>query len=319
MHSDSSDPAGDRLIKFMFDGAPVRGEAVAIRDAWKHVLSLHEFPQPVARLLGEMLAASALLSSTLKFDGALVMQLHGDGPVKLLVAECNSDLGMRATAKVDDDIEIADDATLQSLVNPNGGARMAITLDPRERVPGRQPYQGVVPVEGDTMAEIIGSYMARSEQLDTRLWLACDEHAATGLLLQRMPIEGGTHRPEPLEDELHDEAWERIQHLASTVREDELLGLPPEEVARRLFWEENALLLATRAAHFECTCSRDKVGKMMLSLGREEIDSVIEELGKVRIQCEYCGTKYLFDPVDVAQLFSGNPAERTAPPGVLRH
>lgn len=319
MHSDSSDPAGDRLIKFMFDGAPVRGEAVAIREAWQHVLSLHEFPAPVARLLGEMLAASALLSSTLKFDGALIMQLHGDGPVKLLVAECNADLGLRATAKVADGAEIADDASLQSMVNPHGRARMAITLDPRDRTTGRQPYQGVVPVEGDTMAEIIGAYMARSEQLDTHLWLACDDRAATGLLLQRMPIEGGTSDAERAEEAQHDEAWQRIRHLASTVRAEELLGLTPEEVARRLFWEENALLLATRGARFQCTCSREKVGNMMLTLGREEIDSVIEELGTARVQCEYCGTEYVFDAVDVAQLFSGNPAERTAAPGVLKH
>ncbi|HEU4620672.1 MAG TPA: Hsp33 family molecular chaperone HslO [Burkholderiaceae bacterium] len=319
MRSDSSDPAGDRLIKFMFDDAPVRGEAVAIRTAWRHIVSLHDFPAPVERMLGEMLAAAALLSSTLKFDGALVMQLHGDGPVKLLVAECNSDLGMRATAKVDPNADIDDDAPLQSLVNVHGRARMAITLDPRDRKPGQQPYQGVVPVEGDSVAEILEGYMARSEQLDTRLWLACSDEAATGLLLQRLPSEGGTTEVEKRQEAVYEQAWERIRHLASTIRSEELLGLPPEEVARRLFWEEHALLLGTRNARFQCTCSREKVGNMMLSLGREEIDSVIEELGQVRSTCEYCGTVYVFDAVDVAQLFSSDPADRTMPPGQMRH
>jgi len=162
----------------MFDHTPVRGEVVSLQTPWRHIVGLHDFPPRVRDVLGEMLAASALLSSTLKFDGALVMQLQGDGPVKLLVAECHADLGMRATAKIDDGAQIADDLSLQALVNPNGRSRMAITLDPRDRQPGQQPYQGIVPVEGDSVAAMLENYMLRSEQIETRLWLASDAQGA---------------------------------------------------------------------------------------------------------------------------------------------
>ena len=187
----------DTLQKFLFDAAPVRGELVRMEATWQEVLNRHAYPAPVRRLLGEMMAAAALLSANLKFNGALVMQLHGDGPVRMLVVECLSDLSMRATAKIAEDATITDDATLTTLVNAHGHGRFAITLDPQDKLPGQQPYQGIVPLSDEngpleSMASVLEHYMQASEQLDTRLWLASNGQVAAGMLLQKLPSYGGT-------------------------------------------------------------------------------------------------------------------------------
>jgi molecular chaperone Hsp33 len=290
----------DKLYKFMFESAPVRGEIVSIQAAWQHILSLHQYPTPVANLLGEMLAAAALLSSTLKFDGALIIQIFGDGPVKLMVAEANSDLGLRATAKLAPSASIAPDANLQSMINVHGQARMSITLDPREKLPGQQPYQGIVPVENDSMAQILEQYMLRSEQLDTKLWLACDSRSSAGLIMQRMPVEGGN----TAQIQQDQENWHHLLQLSATVKREELLELPPQEVVARLFWNENARIFEPRHTRFFCTCSRDRVANMLRTLGQDELDSIITDMGSVQVQCEYCNTAYEFDTVDVRQLFT---------------
>lgn len=306
----------DQLIKFMFASAPIRGHVVQLADTWQAVLSRHEFPAPVVALLGEMMAAAALLSSTLKFDGALIMQLHGDGPVRLLVAECNADLTLRATAKLADEAHIATSDTLQSLVNQHGQARMAITLDPREKLPGQQPYQGIVPVEGESIAQMLEHYMARSEQIDTRLWLAADNASAGGLLLQRMPGDGG-HQPVTVDAD----AWDRALHLAQTVKSQELLSVAPTELLHRLFWQEEGVRLFEPASpRFACTCSRERVGEMLLRLGRSEIESVLSERGQIDVQCEFCGAAYVFDAVDAAQLVNtGNAGAIRQPENAQRH
>ncbi|WP_085315975.1 Hsp33 family molecular chaperone HslO [Derxia lacustris] len=317
----------DELRKLIFDKAPVRGELVSLDDSWRHIVGLHDYPAPVRRLLGEMLAASVLLSATLKFDGSLVIQLFGDGPVKLAVAECNSTLGVRATARIGDSASVPDDASLRDMVNAQGNGRMSITLDPSNRQPHQQPYQGIVPLDGNSVAEVLEGYMARSEQIETRLWLACDESRSTGLLMQRMPAEGGAAdldeaaaQARAAQFEADSEAWSHLQHLSDTVTQAELLALPPHEIARRLFWEEEARILPARAVQFSCACSRERVGRMLRSLGREEIDSIIAELGAVKVNCEYCDTGYDFDPVDVAQLFSApSAAEGVRSSGDQRH
>src|SRR4051812_38298887 len=168
----------DTLQKFMFEDATVRGELVDISETWRQVQARRDYPPAVKTLLGEMLAAAALLSANLKFNGSIVMQIHGDGPISLLVVECDAELRMRATAKFAPDAEIADDALLPKLVNVNGHGRFAITLDPKDKLPGQQAYQGIVPLDGDSVAAVIEHYMMRSEQLDTRLWLAADDNVA---------------------------------------------------------------------------------------------------------------------------------------------
>jgi molecular chaperone Hsp33 len=293
----------DRLLKFTFQGAAVRGELVRVADAWREMTAHHSYPGPVKRLLGEMVAAAALLASNIKFNGALVMQVHGDGPVRLLVVECQSDLSLRATAKLGED-PIADDASMRSLVNRHGRGRFAITLDPRDPLPGQQPYQGIVPLDGDSMAEVLETYMRQSEQLDTRLVLAANAEVSAGLLLQRLPEDGRAVKTEDVD------AWDRVTLIGATLGREELLRHAPEVLARRLYSQEVLAHQATLAPRFACRCSRERIGRMLVSLGREEVDSIIDELETVTVTCDFCGRQYTFDAVDVAQLFaSGATAE----------
>jgi molecular chaperone Hsp33 len=253
-----------------------------------------------------MVAAAALLASSIKFNGALVMQVHGDGPVKLLVVECQPDLTLRATAKFSEPAVVSG-ATMRELINRSGRGRFAITLDPRDPVPGQQPYQGIVPLDGDSMAEVLESYMRQSEQLETRLVLAADEDVSAGLLLQRLPDTGGTA------GDIDEDAWDRVTTLGATLSADELLRLSPETLARRLYSQEVLDHQATLAPRFACRCSRERIGRMLVSLGREEVDSIIEELVTVTVTCDFCGRQYSFDAVDVAQLFaSGETTEADA-------
>jgi len=208
----------DTLQKFLFENSPVRGELVELSEAWRHVLDRRSYPAPVTEMLGEMMAAAALLSANLKFNGTIILQIHGDGPVKLLVVECDAALQLRATAKLGENSNIADDAGLQQLVNLNGQGRFAITLDPTDKLPGQQPYQGIVALDGDSVSTVIENYMMRSEQLDTKLWLAADASVARGLLLQKLPEEGGKASSEEDGD-----TWNRTVTLASTVGDEELL------------------------------------------------------------------------------------------------
>jgi molecular chaperone Hsp33 len=233
------------------------------------------------------------------------------------VVECNSDLQLRATAKLVTDAVVPDDATLPQLVNVHQKGRFVITLDPKDKLPGQQPYQGIVPLDGDTVATVIENYMLRSEQLDTKLWLAADEHVARGLLLQKLPKEGGIATAAQ-----HDvEAWNHIVTLGSTVKKDELLSTDIQTMMRRLFWEETIRLFDPTHPSFHCTCSREKVGGMLKILGKEEVDSALADLGSLSINCDFCGQHYEFDAVDCAQLFVADASAdvATKPPGETRH
>lgn len=283
----------------MFENSLVRGELIEISDAWQQVQSRRTYPAVVSAILGEMMAAASLLSANLKFDGTIIMQIHGDGPVQLLVAECDAALRLRATAKLREDAEISEQAGLQELVNANGEGRFAITLDPTDKQPGQQAYQGIVALEGESVATVIENYMMRSEQLDTRLWLAADDKVARGLLLQKLPDDGG--KITPLADA---DVWNRTVTLASTLNQQELLGTDIMTLLQRLYWEETVRVFDPRHPTFHCGCSREKVGNMLKMLGREEIDSALADLGKLDINCDFCGQDYLFDPVDCMQLFS---------------
>jgi molecular chaperone Hsp33 len=289
----------DTLQKFMFENSLVRGELIEISDAWQQVQSRRPYPAVVSAIMGEMMAAAALLSANLKFDGTIIMQIHGDGPVQLLVAECDAALRLRATAKLREDAEISGQAGLQELVNANGEGRFAITLDPTDKQPGQQAYQGIVALEGESVATVIENYMMRSEQLDTRLWLAADDKVARGLLLQKLPDDGG--KTTPLADT---DVWNRTVTLASTLNQQELLGTDIMTLLQRLYWEETVRVFDPRHPVFHCGCSREKVGNMLKMLGREEIDSALADLGKLDINCDFCGQDYLFDPVDCMQLFA---------------
>lgn len=306
----------DTLQKFMFENTAVRGELVELSDTWHQVQARTDYPKAVKTLLGEMLSAAALLSANLKFNGALIMQIHGDGPVRLLVVECDSELRLRATAKLVPDAVIEDDATLLQLVNLNGHGRFVITLDPKDKLPGQQAYQGIVPLDGDSTASVIENYMLRSEQLDTKLWLAADEHVARGLLLQKLPNAGGIDVP--VDDEL--EAWNRSVALASTLSNQELLSTDISTVMRRLFWEETIRIFEPKYPHFHCGCTREKVGNMLKILGQPEIESALTEMESLGIDCEFCGQHYDFDKVDCAQLFAVETVvEALQKPNPIKH
>ena len=296
----------DRLLKFLFHGAPVRGELVHISEAWQQMTAHHDYPAPVKQLLGEMVAAAALLASSIKFNGALVMQVHGDGPVKLLVVEVQPDLALRATAKLRDQ-PITDTATMRDLINRSGRGRFAITLDPRDPVPGQQPYQGIVPLDGDSMADVLETYMRQSEQVDTKLKLAADGQISAGMLLQRLPDQGGVG---VVTDE---DAWNRATMLGGTLSREELLQLAPEAVMRRLYGQERLDPQATLAPRFACRCSRERIGRMLISLGRTEVDSIIDEMKAVTVTCDFCNRQYSFDIVDVAQLFTSGDTHADSP------
>jgi molecular chaperone Hsp33 len=305
------------LHKFLFDGAPVRGMIVRLTDAWAEILerrrvneSTGPWPLPVAELLGEMAAAGALMQSNIKFNGAMVMQIYGDGPVKVAVCEVQHDLGLRVTAKVVGEVHATD--RLSELVNVGGGGRCAITLDPRDRKPGQQAYQGVVPLRGphgerlDRLSDVLEHYMRQSEQLDTRLVLAADEKVAAGLMIQRLPLEGERNLQERPQDDEHAARFEdfnRIATLAASLKREELLELDVETILRRLFWEERMVRFEPETPRFACTCSRERVAGMIRGLGREEADSILAERGEIDVACDFCGLHYQFDAVDAARIF----------------
>ena len=308
------------LHKFLFEGLPVRGMLVRLTDSWQAVLARRResgdaFARPVRALLGEMAAAGVLMQGNLRFNGALILQAYGDGPVKLAVAEVQPDLAFRVTAKVVG--EVADTARLEAMLNVHGQGRCAITLDPQDKRAGQQPYQGVVALHGDRreplqeLGQVLEHYMLQSEQLDTKLILAADDALAAGLLIQRLPVQGagnlqGGARNEDLIG--LDEAYNRIALLAGTLTREELLTLGADTLLRRLFWEEPLRrfepMRGESGPRFACTCSRARVGGMLKSLGRDEIDGIITEQGRVEIGCEFCGLKYHFDPIDVGGLFT---------------
>lgn len=312
------------LHKFIFDGLPVRGMLVRLTDAWQEILKRRQaaggYPVEVMHLLGEMTAAAALMQSNIKFNGALILQIFGDGPVSLAVAEVQPDLSLRATATVTGDVDAG--SSLSQLVNVNNQGRCAITLDPKDKLPGQQPYQGVVSLFGDqhekieSLSKVLEHYMLKSEQLDTRLILAADGNVAAGLLIQRLPVKGqgnleGRIDRDANEDQIGlNEDYQRIAMLAGTLTREELLSLDADTIFRRLFWEDQITRFVPMTPSFACSCSHERVSNMLRGLGTAEIESIIAERGKVEVGCEFCGAQYDFDPVDAAQIFTSQSQQQ---------
>ncbi|MCC5796675.1 MAG: Hsp33 family molecular chaperone HslO [Methylophaga sp.] len=280
-------PQQDHLQRFIFDNAEVRGEWVQLKSTWQEVSKQRDYPAPVAHLLGEMLAAAALLTETVKIEGRLVLQIRANGPVSMMMVECTSDHTLRGLANWQG--EIADTASFSELL---GEGTLAITI---EVVGAKQPYQGIVSLNGDNLSAVLENYFQQSEQLDTRIWLTADQQAAAGLFLQQLP---GDKKPEQAEN------WSRINQLASTVTPQELCELDAINLLHRLFHQEPVRLLTTTMLEFACTCSRERVGETIRMLGEAEADDIIEEHGYLEAACEFCNTHYQFDKVDIAQLFN---------------
>jgi len=281
----------DSLHSFIFEDAPIRGNLVHLNSTYSLSLASQQLPLVVKKALGELMAASALLTSTLKMEGALVLQIQNKGQLKLLVVECSSTMNIRATAKWDG--EIAEEANFLDLIKDG---QCVITLDQTEG----KPYQSIVPIEGNSIAEMLESYMLRSQQLDTIIRLSCDGESASGLLLQKLP-----------ELPSHDaDAWNRVSILANTVTDTELSTYSAAKLITHLFNEESVRLFGAKSTRFYCKCTRSGVGDMLNMLGKEEVDSILAEQRKIEVNCDYCNKQYVFDHVDAAALFTkGNSAE----------
>ena len=291
----------NQLKKYLFQDSTVRVQAVRLTDAWQEGLVHQHYPACVRRVLGELVSAAVLLASNIKFDGSLVLQLQGDGPVALIVVECNVNLEIRATATLREGLDVPEDGTLQTLLNANGNGRFIVVLDPNRDTTDLQPYQGIVSLEGDSVAQVLEGYMRSSEQLDTRLWLTATDQCSAGVLLQKLPGHGGKISSTAQED-----TWQRAVILAETLQTTELIELAPDDLMLRLFWEESLLTFESSPVRWHCPCTRERVGNMLRMLGSAEIESILSEQESVQVSCNFCGKPYQFDAVDCASLFTDN-------------
>ena len=288
--------ARDQLHRFLLERAGVRGALVHLGPAWREVAARGDYPLPLRDLLGQALAASALLTAHIKLQGSLSIELKSQGPLRLLFAECSDAGRVRGLARWQAPWSEPLDLGAQP------GALLAITLGSVEH--GTR-YQGLVGVRSAPFAALLEDYFAQSEQLPTRIVLASDAEGASGLLLQQLPGERGD-----------DDAWNRIGHLTATLGEAELLALPAAELLHRVYHEETPRLLGASALGFGCGCSRDRVEAVLRALGRGEVEAALTASGgTVEVTCEFCDARYRFDPVDVERVVSASPsAPATATP-----
>lgn len=289
--------------RFMFDHSDVRGELVSLGESYAHVLAKHPYPEPVAQLLGELLAAAALLVGTMKFDGLLILQARSSGAVPLLMVECSSNREIRGIARYHEE-QIGADAGLRELM-PDG--MLTLTVDPTKG----QRYQGIVGLEGINLSECLSDYFATSEQLPTRFWLNADGRRARGLLLQQLPAEQITDAEERAA------SWQHVTVLADTLTAEEQLGLDNETLLHRLYHEDTLRLFDPQPLQFKCSCSRDRSARALVSLGEPDAQALlVENHGEIVIDCQFCNERYAFDAADVAQLFAGGGVQS---PSDTRH
>jgi len=279
----------DALQRFTFGGTHVRGELVGLNQTLTDIFERQSYSEPVNNLLGELMAAAALLSATVKIDGLLTLQVQTNGPVRALLAEISHDGQMRGIARMDE----TQDEAQGDLLGSQG--QLVITMDPTK---GRR-YQGIVPLDGNSIAACLEGYFKQSEQLGTRLWLSCEHGVAAGLLLQELPELGEIQESM----EVDDDAWDRLTHLASTIRTDELLHLPNEEILHRLFHEESVTVYPQAPMSFRCSCSKDRLSVALTQMGYTTCQEIIDEQGKIRADCQFCGQHYSFSQLDVNGLF----------------
>ena len=287
----------DCLHRFMFEHYPIRGHLVHLDAAWRALIEHREYPAPIRDTLGEAVAASLLLAATVKFQGVLSLQLQGDGPVRLMLAQCTSGLGVRGLARYREGPHPA-----TGLI---GTGNLTVTLETDD---GSQRYQGIVPLSGRRLGESLQVYFENSEQLPTRLWLHADASGASGMLLQKLPGAEGSPGEGAVPAADVDDAWRRVQLIGETLTPDELRTLADVEILHRLFNEDDVRLFEPAPVYFRCRCSRERVGSMLQGLGEAETRSVLAERGEVEVRCDFCNRAYLFDAVDVAQLFNAGVA-----------
>jgi molecular chaperone Hsp33 len=290
----------DCLHRFLFEQYPIRGHLVHLDAAWRALIEHREYPAAIRDALGEAVAASLLLAATVKFEGVLSMQLRGDGPVHLMLVQCTSGLGVRGLARYRDGHYADMNAGAGRIADLIGTGNLTVTLETDD---GSRRYEGIVPIGGERLGESLQIYFENSEQLPTRLWLHADASGASGMLLQKLP---GSHAPgaDPAAAAAVDDAWRRVQLIGSTLTAEELRTLGDVEILHRLFNEDDLRLFEPAPVYFRCRCSRERVGSMLQGLGEAETRSVLAERGEVEVRCDFCNRAYVFDAVDVAQLFN---------------
>lgn len=282
----------DILQRFHFVGSPVRGEICQLGEGYREILSRHDYPRALQRLLGEAVAATALMASSLKFEGTLILQIQSQGALSLLMAECGHQGTFRAIARYDEAAvaALSEDATWTALTGPG---QLILTIDPLQG----ERYQGIVALEGETLASALDGYFDRSEQLPTRFHLAADGRHAGGLLLQVLPGHDAGDDAD---------VWPRVLNLATTLKPAELTGLAIEEVLYRLYHEEEVELFPARDVGFHCSCSRERSSNALRSLGAEELRVLLaEQHGRIEVDCQFCRQRYLFDAVDIERILRG--------------
>ncbi len=289
----------DSLHQFLFEQFPVRGHIVHLDATWAALLEHRTYPAEIRDTLGEAVAASVLLASTVKFDGLLTLQLQGQGPMHLLLAQCTNTLNVRALARYREDPKTRDLSVL------SGEGRLTVTVETDNL---SQRYQGIVPLTGERLADCLQGYFEHSEQLPTRLWLYADEHGASGMLLQRLPA-GNVDTSSRLSE--IDDAWKRVQLLADTLKPAELRTLSDREILHRLFNEDDVRLFDSAPVSFRCKCSHERVESVLQSLGEAEVRSILTERPDVEVQCDFCNRTFNFDAVDVERIFKPGAGEGT--------
>lgn len=280
----------DICQRFLIEDSTVRGEIVLLESSLQNIFAKHPYPIEIQGLLGELLAAAVLLASTVKIDGSLVIQARGGHPVDLLMVECDTRKNVRALARWSGETR---GLGFRQLLT---GSQLVITLDPKRG----DRYQGIVPIEGNSLAESLEFYFAQSEQLATRLWLTQGDGRAAGLILQQLPFNSEVQ----LSQEQNDEDWHRITLLADTLTQEEQLHLQPVTLLQRLFHEEDVRLFPPHEVQFHCSCSQERFGSALANLGRDELEDIVKEQGKITTTCEFCNQTYTFDQVDVEVLLS---------------
>jgi molecular chaperone Hsp33 len=306
----------DCLHRFIFEQYPIRGHLVHLDAAWRALIEHRDYAPAIRDTLGEAVAASLLLAATIKFEGVLSLQLQGDGPVHLMLAQCTSGLGVRGLARYREGGEMAAPAAAGRMVDLIGTGNLTVTLETDE---GAQRYQGIVPIAGERLADSLQHYFENSEQLPTRLWLHADATGAAGMLIQKLPNEDSRPRGAMPDMAAVDDAWRRVQLIGDTLTFEELRTLRDEQILHRLFNEDDVRLYEPAPVYFRCRCSRERVGGMLQGLGEAETRSVLAERGEVEVRCDFCNRAYVFDAVDVAQLFQASQASVAAESGSSVH
>lgn len=273
----------DLLRRFLFEDLGVRGEWIKLATSWQAAKQHQKGPQNAQLQLGQALAAVVLLSATIKFNGSMILQAQGDGDFRTLVAQSTHDRKIRGLIRSNDHVPVG------SLENMFGKGQLVLTIESDNA----QPYQGVVPLAGENLAAALQTYFEQSEQLKTRLWLFANETHVAGLLIQELPTQNS-----------YKADWERIEILADTVTEQELLELNCEHMLYKLFNEEKVRLFNAEPVEFQCSCSRPKIERTLRVMGREELEDILQEHGTIQVSCEFCSEQYLFDRIDVETLLA---------------